>query len=1113
MQKFSIGLLTWPGIGHYKFLLKMKLTAIILSLCLIQASAATFAQRVTLKANSISYEKLFANIEQQTGYSFIYNADDIHSLPPVNVDVKDVSLKEIMDKILTNRPISYKIIGNTVVLRKTQIANDKTNQIAVNLVFIDLTVVDRENQPLPGVSIKLKNSASAWITDNKGHLKGFFDLEGTLQFSFIGYTTRDIKISTIKNPFVVVLKEDISKLDEVQVIAYGQTTKRLNTGDQTTVTAKEIQNYPVSNVLSVLQATVPGMVISQSTGQAGGTFNVNIRGQNGLTTSDDPLYIIDGVPFSGGSYASQKSNYLGSNGQAYDALNTINPLDIESINVLKDADATSIYGSRGANGVILITTKKGRAGNTKVDLNLYSGFNKALTIPQFLNTQQYLAVRHEAKKNDNAAISPFDYDINGTWDTTRYTNWPKVLLGGTGYVTNAQASISGGNNNTNYLISGNFRSTKNIQQLIGGGEQISTIHFSMNSASNDNRFNIGLTGGYTYNFNNIPSADLSGSVSIAPNAPELFTPEGNINFANDSFNNPITASKLLARTAISNLTSSLTSSYQLTKNLKIMAVVGYNKQAVNEFLANTLATMSPSTIAFGAKGSANYSIDNKSFLSVEPQLNYTKEISKGLLTVSLGGSLQKQILDATQLQATGYSSDLLINNIAAGTGISAVGQGFNGYTYKYSAYYGRANYNWADKYILNISGRYDGSSKFGENKQFHAFYAAGAAWLFSGEKFVKELVPSLSFGKLRASYGVTGNDQIGSYQYLQNFRPLTTVNPYQGLPGLIPSNLPNPNLSWETTRKANLGLELQFFSGRIGVEGNYFINTTTDVLADVPLSTTTGFNSISQNLPAKVQNKGFDLTLNTTNIQTDQFSWSTSITFTRQRNKILSFPNPNAALKQLLNQSVNTVLLNRYAGVNPQTGLYQFYDANGNIVSAPSSIGNDQVGKVDLNPDYFGSLSNTISYKGFTLNFVFRGIKQMGQSTFGQILSSGFIPGISNQNYPVAILDHWQKPGDQATFGKFASTFNATLLNAFTMNRNVDSFYGDASYIRLQNASIGYQLPKTITSKLHLRMLKVYALGENLATITNYGFSDPETQNYIKMPPLRTITFGIQASL
>lgn len=1098
----------------------MKLTAIIILLGLMQASAATFAQRVTLKSNSISFEKLFLDIERQTGYSFIYNADDIHSLPPVNVDAKDIPLTELMEKLLTNRSISYKIIGNTVVLRKVyqdyRITMDRTNPQRINPVIVQGTVTDRQNQPLPGVSIKLKNSASAWITDQKGTFRAYIqDLkpEATLQFSFIGYTTQDVKISSIKSPFVLVLKEDISKLDEIQVIAYGQTTRRLNTGDQTTITAKEIQNHPVGNVLSVLQATVPGVVISQSTGQAGGTFNVIIRGQNGINTSTAPLYVIDGIPFSGGAYASQKSNYLGSNGQAYDALNTINPLDIESINVLKDADATAIYGSRGANGVILITTKKGKSGDTKVDLNFYSGFNRAVTIPKLLNTQQYLAMRREAKKNDNAAILPTDYDINGTWDTTRYTNWPKVFLGGTGHVTNAQASISGGNNNTNYLISGNFRSTKNIQELIGGGEQISTIHFNVNSASNDNRFNIGLTGGYSYDFNNTPSADLSNSASLAPNAPALFTPEGNLNFENNTFGNPITASKLLARTAISNLTSSLTTSYQLTKNLKALAIVGYNKQTVNEFLASTLASFSPSTLALGLKGSANYSIDNKSFLSIEPQLNYTKEISKGVLSVSFGGSLQKQIVDATQLQATGYSSDLLINNIAAGTGVAPVGQGFNGYTYKYSAFYGRANYNWADKYILNLSGRYDGSSRFGQNKQFHAFFAGGAAWLFSSEKLVKELLPFLNFGKLRLSYGETGNDQIGNYLYLENFSPLTTLNPYQGLPGLIPSNLPNPNLSWETTRKANLGLELQFFGGRVGLEGNYFINRTTNILAGVPLSTTTGFSSINQNIPAKIQNKGIDLTINTTNVQTDKFSWSTSITFSRQRNKLLSYPNPNPAIQQLLSQSVNTYLVNRYAGVDPQTGLYQFYDANGKIISTPSSIGNDQVGKVDLTPDYFGSLSNTISYKGFTLSFIFRGIKQMGQSTFGQILSSGFIPGLNNQNYPVAILDHWQKPGDQATFGKFASTFNSTLINAISLNRNVDAYYGDASYIRLQNASIGYQLPKTITSKLHLRTIRVYALGENLATITNYGFSDPETQSYLKMPPLRTITFGIQASL
>ncbi len=1111
MQNFHVSLFPKGNKRLNQIFLVMKLTTLGIILCIMQVSAATLAQRITLNAKNISYEKLFKTIEQQSGYTFVYDPDLLRTLPNVDVEISNASIIEVMNKSLADKPLDYKIIDNTIVVGiKKSSGNQKQAPI-----YLAGTVTDQHGQNMAGVVVKVKGTNFSWVTNGKGEFNAtIISVDAILQFSYIGYVTQEIPVSQLKSPFVVTLKEDISKLDEIQVVAYGQTTRRLNTGDQTTVTAKEIQNYPVGNVLSVLQGTVPGMVVTQSTGQAGSTYSVVIRGQNGINTSSDPLYIVDGIPYQGGGYASQKSNYLGSNSQAYDALSFINPLDIESVNVLKDADATAIYGSRGANGVILITTKKGKAGDTKIDVNVFSGVSKAVIVPQYLNTQQYLQMRSEGIKNDNATIGPYDPDMNGAWDTTRYTNWPKLLLGGTGHNSNAQASISGGSGNISYLVSGNFRDASNIQQLIGGDDKTSSLHFNLNSTSTNGRFNMSLTGGYTYDNNNIPPSDLTGSANLAPDAPALYNADGSLNFQNNTFFNPLLQSKYLANTTVSNLTSSMVLSYLLAKGLHLQTTLGYNKQSLNEFVGNTLASIPPSYLAFGELGSSDFTYDNQSFWSLEPQIDYNTQISKGTLDIIGGASLQKQVLDATQLQAYGYNTDLLISNIAAGTSITPVGQGYSSYAYKYSAVFGRANYNWDNKYILNASGRYDGSSKFGQDRQFHLFYATGAAWLFSSEDFVKEALPFLSFGKLRASYGETGNDQIPPYSYQENFSPPYAVNPYQGIPGLLPTNLPNAYLTWETTRKLNFGLELQFFKGRIGVEGNYFINRTDNTLASAPLSSTTGFTSIQQNIDAKIQNKGLDITLNTANIQGRDFTWSSSFTFSRQRNALLSYPNASPAQIQQLGQSINSFFVNRYAGVNPQTGLYQFYDKNGNIVSAPADNGSDQVKLINTNPDFFGTMSNTFSYKGFSLNVLFRGVKQLGLSNFGQVLASGGLaPGYSGINYPTSVLNHWQKPGDVATFGKYTSTFGTTLINALAINRNVDAYYGDASYIRLQNASLGYQFSNQIAGKLHLKNLKVYVLGENLATIGGNGFTDPETQVYQRMPPLRTITFGLQATL
>jgi len=1097
-----------------KLLLVMKLTTFLLIIALVQASAKGYSQKISLNETGAPLTKVFSSIKQQTGYTFLYTDENLES-KKITVHVKNANIDEALKACFQNLSIDYKIVDKNIFLKVKEQPVVVNSNVAAPPVVIQGKVVDEKDQPLPGVTIRVKGNNGAWTSNQDGKFAMAINTpDAVLQFSFIGYLTQDIPVSQLKSPVVITLKEDIGKLDEVQVIGYGQTSRRLNTGDQTTVTAKEIQNYPVGNVLTVLQGTVPGMIITQSTGQAGSSYKVLIRGQNGLNTNSDPLYIIDGIPYSGGGYTSQKGSYLSPNNQVYDALSFINPLDIESINVLKDADATAIYGSRGANGVILITTKKGKAGGMKIDAKVDRGTSTTVSAPQLLNTQQYLQMRREGMKNDNQTTPGFtDYDNNGTWDTTRYTNWPKLFLSGKGGVTNAQVSISGGNNNASYLVSGNYRNVANVQQLVGGNDRTANVHFNFNAASDNNRFTISLTGGYNYDINNIPSYDLSTYANLAPDAPALFNADGTLNHENNTFINPLYQRNLLAKTTVSNLTSSMTLSYLIVKGLKLQATAGYNKQSLNEFLGTPVSAYPPlySNPIYGLKGSSYFTYDNKSFWNLEPQLSYNAQISKGTLDITGGASLQKQFYEAMLLQANGYNSDLLLGNIAAGTSIAAYGAGYNAYPYKYNALFGRANYNWDNKYLLNVSGRYDGSSKFGQDRQFHLFYAAGAAWLFSSEELIKKALPFLSFGKLRASYGETGNDQILPYLYLENFRTSSTV--YQGIPSLLPTNLPNPYLSWETTRKLNFGLELQFFKGRIGIEGNYFINRTDNTLAGTPLSTTTGFTFIQQNIAAKVQNKGIDITLNTANIQGRDFTWSSSFTFSRQRNKLLSYPNATPAITRLLNSAVGSVFVNRYVGVDPQTGLYQYLDRNGNIVSAPANDGTDRVKVINTSPDYFGSMSNTFSYKGFSLNVLFRGIKQVGNSAFGQVLTSGsIIPGYPGINYPVAVLDHWKKPGDVATFGRYGSTFGTTYFNASPMF-TTDAYYGDASYIRLQNASLGYQLPKEVLTKLHVKNLKVYVLGENLATISRYGFLDPETQSFNRMPPLRTITFGLQATL
>jgi TonB-linked SusC/RagA family outer membrane protein len=1087
----------------------MKLSAVFIFIAFMLVSVTAYGQaRISIKANRMPVQNLFKQLQKQHGYSFFYNTEMNNDLPRVTINVRNATIDEILQQCFKGTAFDYLVVDKTVVIRRKGAAVPTTQVQPSEMMLIMGQVLDRNKLPLSGVTIKLKGSSSQWATNNAGDFNAVIPKTSTtLQLSYIGYQNKEVAVANSKNALTIVLDEDISKLDEIQVIAYGTTSKRNNTGNITTINSKVIERFPVTNVLEVLQATVPGMNISRTNGNKGSQYNVQIRGQNGLNngTGTLPLYVIDGIPFEGGGYNLQNGTLGSSSGFGGDALNFINPLDIESVSILKDADATSIYGSRAANGVVLITTKKGRAGNTKISVNVSKGIARVSKKPDMLNLSQYLQMRREAKRNDNAPINAFDYDINGTWDTTRNINYADELLGGTAHTTNAQASISGGADVVQYLVSGNFTNQKNFFQQLGGNNRTANLHFNISTATADKKFSAQLTGGYLYNNNTIPNHELTGNITLAPNAPKFYNPDGTLNFENGTFANPLVVKNLINSSPASNITSSMILSYKPVDKLEVKVTMGINKQQVNEFLAAPFSSLQPNG---GGIPSSRYTYNNNTSWSVEPQINYRDKIGTGDINVTLGGSLQKKNNESTQLLVTGFSNDALIKSISAGTSITTRVPYYN-VPYKFNALFGRLNYNQVGKYILNISGRYDGSSRFGENKQFHFFGAAGAAWIFSEEAFFKSVLPVISFAKLRASYGVTGNDQIGAYAYLENYGNIRY--PYQGLPGLEPLNISNPDISWETTRKMESAIELQFFKGLISLETAVYQNRTTDVLGSTPLSLVTGFSGIRGNLPGKVQNTGIEITLTANNIRKENFSWSSTLLFTRQRNKLIEYPDlerSSQAGTLVIGQPVNIRHVYRFAGVNQQTGIYQFYDMNGKIVNTPS-FSTDRTAIININPDFFGSLNNSFRYKQFTLDVLFRYIKQIGRNQFGQqtVLPAGIAV---NNNSTTFVLDRWQRPGDITDIQRFGTNFS--LVYSHGTATTSDRGYGDASYIRLQNLSLGYQMPKNILDRLKVQNLRLYIQGENLFTISKYGGIDPETQSAVVLPLLRVLTTGLQVT-
>jgi TonB-linked SusC/RagA family outer membrane protein len=904
-----------------------------------------------------------------------------------------------------------------------------------------------------------------------------------------------------KADLLVNLKTKTSQLDDVQIIAYGTTTRRLNTGNVSTVGSQEISEQPVASPLEALEGRVPGLFIAQSTGMPGSSFTVQLRGVNSIANGNDPLYIVDGVPYSSELLA-------GFNPSGGNPLNFIDPSSIASVEVLKDADATAIYGSRGANGVILITTKQGKPGNTKVDVNVYTGFGKITHKIDFLNTPEYLAMRREAFANDGATPGSGDWDVNGTWDTTRYTDWEKMLIGGTAVTTDEQLAVSGGNVNTQFSVGGDYhRQTTVFPGDLHDGR--GSIRVNINNVSADQRFHLQLSGNYVSDNNNLIQQDYTSLLpNLPPDAPKVYNPDGTLNWANETWpsgGNPLANSRLVYTGNTSNLIANATLSYTLLKGLEVLTSMGYTSLTVKETEVEPTSYFDP---AYGiTTGSTLFTDNSTTSWIVEPQLKYQVAFGKGKLSALVGTTFQSMTTNGEILNATGYTSDALLESLQAAASISVITE--TNALYRYNAVFGRLNGNWADKYVLDLTVRRDGSSRFGPANQFANFGAVGAAWLFSRERFVERTIPWLSSGKLRASYGVTGNDQIGDYKFLNLYR--TAQWPYAGASVLSPSNLYNPDLAWERNRKAEGGIELGFWKDRILGTVSYYVNRSSNELVNAGISSITGFSNIEENLPALVQNTGLELTVSTVNIKTQSFRWTSRFLLTVPRNKLLSFPglaNSSYNSFYVVGQPLEIKRRFHQVGVNDSTGLYQFSGAKGGVTYKPSSP-QDLTASVNTMAQYYGGLSNSLQWKQFNLDFFFQIVHQRGLNGY-----YGYLPGAMGNQQPTYVLRRWKKAGDVSNIQQFSQNYggqaSSEWVNAYDYG---DGLYGTASYVRLKNLSLSYNLSARTLQRMHMETLRFYIQGQNLITFTKYVGYDPETQSMAVLPPLRVLTAGIQITL
>ncbi len=963
------------------------------------------------------------------------------------------------------------------------------------------TVTDVDGNPLAGVNIVVESTERGTMSEWDGSFAIEADSDEVLVFSMLGYAPLTVPVAG-RNRIDVVMEEDVTALGEVVLNAgYYSVSERERTGNIATIKAETLEKQPVGNPLAAMQGQLSGVNIVQNTGVPGGGFTIDIRGRNFINGVSDPLFIVDGVPISSQSLGSNdvSGQILGGN---ISPLNAINPNDIESIEVLKDADATAIYGSRGANGVVLITTKKGRVGETRFNAQMSSSLGRVTNFLELLNTQQYLELRREGVVNDGFGDflenPAFDFawpDIK-TWDNDRYTDWQEELIGGTAYRNNLQLSVSRGSERTQFLISGSY--LKETTVFPGDANyKKANVNSNISHQSDNGRFKINLSTIYTREDNLMPRSDLTNvAYTLEPNAPEIYDDEGNLNWEDNTFDNPFAALEERFGQASHTLISNALLSYALLPDLEVRTSLGYNRYQLDSYrtlpssAVNPGRGLTPQTYSSLTLNSA----DRESWI-VEPQISWKPTWNKFDVEVLLGTTFQKETAQQFVQRGRGYPNDQLIRNLAAASTVEVLGDSDS--EYAYTAVFGRVNINFLDRYILNLTGRRDGSSRFGPGRQFGNFGAVGLAWLFSEEKLLADS-SWLSFGKLRASYGTTGSDNIGDYRFLDTYD--VTGFDYDGTTILEPTGIFNPLFGWESNTKLEVGLELGFFRNRLRLETSFFRNRSSNQLIGIPLAATTGFSELTGNFDATVENTGLEVDLNAMMVQGKEFGWSTRFTLTVPRNRLLAFDGleeSTFADRFIIGEPLTIVRLYESLGVDPETGIYQFEDFNGD--GDITSLG-DREWLEDLAPKFYGGFGQNIRWGNLGLDFFFQFKKQKAYNE----LRAFAVPG-ARRNLPIRLLDRWQEPGDEATV-QLASAGLAPSEDTGALQSRSNAAVSDASFIRLRNITLNYRVPN-LADRLDIN---VYLQGQNLWTITNYTGPDPEQPSTVRLPQLRQLTLGLQ---
>jgi len=1082
-----------------KILLTMKLTWVIVLLSAFQLSAKVNTQDVRMDLNfeDASLSNVLNEVREVSGYNFVYNSEEIKSKENVSIHVNNASLTEVMDECVKGRDLNYKIVDKTVVL-STASDNKNLGNADQEKTIIKGSVKDKSGVALPGVSVIVKGTTIGVTTDIDGNYSLDVPESGQIIiFSFVGMESQEITLDG-KTVVDVVLQDATIGLGEIVAIGYGYQRKEDATGATNRLTQDNMNKGVASDPLAMMQGRVSGVNITNNNGEPGGGVSVRIRGSNSIRSGQTPLYVIDGIPLDNADITPNGGTAAGINQSSNkNPISFLNPNDIESIDILKDASSTAIYGARGANGVVIITTRRGKKGMAKLSYDGYVGVSSIREKLDLLTPSEFRAY----KKGDGTSL--LDLGASNDWQDQIFR---------TGITHNHNISYGGGNENTTFRASVGYLDQEGIVKTTGMEKINGKIKVSQNAFDGKLKINGSLIASHVEDFR-APISETGGfegdllltALKLNPTYP-IYNPDGSYYQHNKDQRNPLAMLNLVNDiTKTDRVLANMSAEYEIIKNLKYKINLG-----VDQTNAERRVNQDKELSYLVNDGEADINNITATNQLMENYLTYMVDLNEdNHFNFLLGHSYQKFNVSGHNTNVNGFLVDDVkyTNNLQYGN-FSAANVDSYAIENELQSFFGRINYNFRDKYLFTFTGRADGSSKFGENKKYGFFPSAAFAWKASDEEFFKN-IDALSNLKFRLGWGITGNQEIPNKVSLLAVGTTPSANGYfnGGLSnGITFLRTPNPDIQWETTYQTNFGVDFGFFNNRLSGTIDLYNKKTKDVLLEVPAKAPAAAQTQWQNVPnLEIINKGFELGLNGLIVETKDLSWNLGINFAYVDNNVKNLPvklieTGNASGQGLSGTRVQIITNNQPIGTF--YGLvYQGLDQNGISTYKTDADGN-QV-KENLGsalPDFTYSFTSGLNYKNFDFSMFWYG--SHGNKVYNNTANALFVKGAleKGSNVIKSVSTSSEDPGNS---------------NAYSSR-----FIEDASFLRLSNVTIGYTFD---TKKISwLEKARIYVTGDNLLLFTDYSGYDPEVSSdagengvpslgmdFTSYPKARTFTFGV----